>query len=78
MRQMQHYIITKQSTQVWSHLVAHSVKLDFVVRTGSLQLMACVYCLFLYWNTLVSMGHKIVNVNQAKQIHICGCPHVGT
>jgi len=45
---MQHYIITDQSTQEWSHLVAHSVRLDSVVRTGSLQFLACVYCLFLY------------------------------
>jgi len=70
--------MTNQSTQECSHLVAHSVKLDFVVRTGSLQFMARVYCLFLYRNTLVSVCHKIVNVDQAKQIRICGCPHVGT
>jgi uncharacterized protein YfaP (DUF2135 family) len=42
------YIITNQSTQEWSHLVTHSVKLDSVVRTGSVQFLACVYCLFLY------------------------------
>jgi len=45
---MQHYIIAEQSTQEWSHLVAHFVKLDSVVRTGCLQFLACVYCSFLY------------------------------
>lgn len=27
---------------------------------------------------VVSMCHKIVNVDEAEQIHVCGCPYVGT
>ena len=45
---MHHYIITNRSTQEGSHFDAHSVKLYSVVRTGSLQCMAHIYCWFLY------------------------------
>jgi hypothetical protein len=53
------------STQECSRLVAHSVKLDSVVRTGSLQFIACVNCTEIHWLACVIKLLKLIKQNRS-------------